>query len=485
MPTNAAPSLLSSSPRIAWATSCSAALAAGLIWGLIEPRGPVSGVQAVAVMGTSVAIGWIGGQLTGARKAAILLPLAHVTGFELARRTSNLPTVAAFEPTSGFGLLAMVLGRIIPWLLAATPLAVGAVWGSRRTKARRPIALLACSAALVLLATWLAVPASPEPVRAPGGFADLVEVELGGHRQWIQVRGTDPANPVLLYLSGGPGQSDLAFSRVLLEPLLEEVTIVGWDQRGTGKSYPDLDEAGLTLDRAVSDVVELASHLTARFDQPRIYLLGESWGSLLGVLAVQRAPELFAAYIGSGQMVNVLDTDTTIYADLISTALRNGDGALLAELVELGRPPYPSVFDYGRIMTLYPLLEGGYTPPREYRERAAAGNVGPMGIGGIEYGPVEKLNVLRGLIDMFSVMYPQLQQIDLRQSAARLDVPVFILCGDHEIAARTGPARDWFDQLEAPGKQWLQLPDAGHSVAFEQVGTLRDILTTQAVPTRR
>lgn len=464
-------------PRLAWTISATAALAHGAAWGVTEPRGPVTGTQAAAMLATAALVGWGGGRLTGSRWAAAALPLAHVIGFEVARSGGQLPTVGPPVLDSGFGVLAFVLGRLVPWSLAALPLAIGAGWGSRRTS-RRPIALAAASVALVALAGWLVVPPSAGPVRAPGGFAELVEVDLGGHRQWIQVRGTDRANPVLLYLSGGPGQSDLAYSRVLLEPLLDDVTIVGWDQRGTGKSYPDLDEASLTLAGAVDDVVELARQLTVRFDQPRIYLLGESWGSLLGVLAVQRAPELFAAYVGSGQMVDVLAADKGIYADLVTTAMGRGDGALVAELVKLGPPPYPSVFDYGRIMTLYPLLEGAYTPPQEYRARGAAANIGPMGLMGPEYAPIEKLNVLRGLMDTFSVMYPQLQDVDLRESVTRLDVPVFVLCGDHELAARTAPARQWFDRLQAPRKQWHQLPDAGHSVAFERADVLRQVLAT-------
>ena len=114
-----------------------------------------------------------------------------------------------------------------------------------------------------------------------------------------------------LYLSGGPGQSDLPFSRVLLEPLTKDFLVVGWDQRGAGKSYSAID-ASLTLDRAVEDTVELARTLAQRYGHQKIYLLGESWGSILGVLAVQRAPELFHAYLGSGQMVDPLATDQAL-----------------------------------------------------------------------------------------------------------------------------------------------------------------------------
>lgn len=446
------------------------------IWALIEPRGPVSGIQAVALMASALVTGWLAGRVTGSRLTAVIVPLAHLVGFELVRGYCQLPTAGAPPSATSFGLVAFALGRVIPWLLAMVPLALGVGWGARRLPLHRRWPLLAASTALAVLSGWLLIPPTAAPVEAPGGFAELVEVELGGHRQWIQVRGTDRGNPVVLYLSGGPGQSDQAFSRVLLEPLLGDITLVSWDQRGTGKSYPQLDQATLTPQRAVDDVVELSSFLARRFGQDKIVLLGESWGSLLGVLAVRQAPELFSAYVGSGQMVNVRETDEAIYDGLGELAARTGDAELSAQLARLGRPPYRSVFDYGEIMLRYPLLEGAYTPPAGYRQRASAGGVGPLGILGVEYDPIEKLNVIRGLVDMFSVMYPQLQAIDLRETAVALDVPVFILCGEHELHARTGPAQDWFARLTAPTKRWYQLPDAGHSVAFEQAEELGRIL---------
>lgn len=342
-------------------------------------------------MASALATGWLAGRITGSRLAAVIVPLAHVIGFEIVRSYCQLPTAGAAPSGTSFGLVAFALGRVIPWLLAVVPLALGAGWGARRLALKRRWPLLAATTALALLAGWLLIPPTAAPVQAEGGFAELVEVELGGHRQWIQVRGTDPVNPVVLYLSGGPGQSDQAFSRVLLEPLLDDITLVSWDQRGTGKSYPQLDQATLTPQGAVDDVVELSKLLAQRFGQDKIVLLGESWGTLLGVLAVQQAPELFSAYVGSGQMVDVRETDEAIYDGLAELAARTGDAELTAQLARLGRPPYRGVLDYGEIMLRYPLLEGGYTPPAGYRQRAAAGAVGPMGILGVEYGPIEKL----------------------------------------------------------------------------------------------
>ena len=450
-------------------------LAFGLAAGAVQPRGPVTPVDGLLLIAGGLVAGYAGRRLHSSGWAGVLVVLGHLAGFELARLRSPLASVAELRLDTPYGLVAFLLARVLPWLLAWLSVGVGAGWAPQ---AGHPARRVAGSLLLGVLAVGLVVPPSAPPVDgAPGGgTAELVEVELGGHRQWVEARGARRDLPVLLYLSGGPGQSDLSFSRALLEPLTADFLIVGYDQRGTGKSYPDLDEATLSLDRAVSDVVELAGYLCDRYGQEKVYLLGESWGTVLGTLAVQRAPELFHGYVASGQMADPHETDATIYADLLAVAERTGDAGLHADLVAMGPPPYASVFDYGEIMLRYPLLEGEYTPPAPYRQRAAGAGVGPFGILGQEYGPLDKVNVLRGLIDTFAVMYPQLADVDLRRQVPALEVPVVVMAGGHELAARTAPAREWFDALTAPDKVWLDYPDGGHSVAFEHADDLHRIL---------
>lgn len=289
---------------------------------------------------------------------------------------------------------------------------------------------------------------------------------------------------MLLYLSGGPGQSDIAFARALLEPLTADFVVVVWDQRGSGTSYPALEPTStFTLDGAVSDTIELVEHLRARFDEQKVYLLGESWGSTLGVLAVQRRPDLFHAYIGSGQMVSQQVTDQIIWRDLLRYAEGAGNWALYDEVLSMGEPPYAdSPWSNSRVMGYYPLLETPYTPPAAYIERGAASGIGMFGVGGREYSFIENANLLRGLLDMFSLMYPQLQGVDFRTDVPRLEVPVYVLDGEHEIRGRRELAHEWFAALEVPAKHLVSYPDAGHAVAFEQLDAVHRLLVEEIVP---
>lgn len=467
----------------------------GVIVGLVMPRGPVTAGQAVLLLALGLITGVACGFLVRSSWAFLAVPGVHMAAFELARMGAVGPTVDMPRLDSAYGLLALLLGRGVYVLLGLTPLVLGVGsgrWIARLRTGRRVTwwPLLASWLPLAAVAVWLLVPARTTPVTgpsgrpAPGSVALMERVELGGSHQWITVRGASTANPVLLYLSGGPGQSDLPFSRVLFSDLASEFVVVGWDQRGAGKSYPSLEPvAALTLEQVVADTIELAELLRARFGEQKIYLLGESWGSTLGVLAAQRRPDLFHAFIGSGQMVSQSITDRIIWRDLLAFAEREGDWQLYDQLITFGEPPYDEVpWGNAFAMNHYGSLYGSYTLPAAYVERLQAARLGFLGTRGSEYSLIEKVNVLRGLLDTFTVLYPQLQGLDFRHDVTSLAVPLYILDGEAELSARRGLTLEWFDLVDAPIKRLYSFADAGHSVVFEQAETFREILTGTILP---
>jgi len=475
----------------------SVAIAIGTVTALISslpmPRGPVSSGEGLIVIGVSVAIGVAAGYLMRSRWALVLAPLAYVVAYEVSRLGIAGATMDGLRFDTAYGIAAFAVGRGFHGLIALFPMVVGVSIGLAFSRPRTLMSLLPTgilALAVAGLAVLVALPASTPPILGangqpePGSIAELSTVELGGREQGISIRASDPDDPVLLYLSGGPGQTDLAFGRVLLEPLTRDFVVVVWDQRGTGTSYGALDPAAsLTLDQAVADTIELSTYLATRFDEERIYLLGESWGTTLGVLAVQQRPDLYHAYIGSGQMVSQRVTDQIIWRDLLAYADRTGDGRLYDEILTLGEPPYRDTpWANSIVMGYYPLLETPYTPPAPYIERGTASNLGPYTVLASEYSFVDKANVIRGLLDMFSIMYPQLQPIDFRADVPELEVPVWVLDGAHEIRGRRKLALEWFEGLAAPSKELITYADAGHSVVFEQADAFHRLMLDEIVP---
>ena len=467
------------------------------------PRGPATASQTLAVMAAGLAVGGLVGLIMRSRWAMIIAPITYIAAIEIGQLNTVGPTVGPIRLDSPFGILALLLGRGFHGLVALLPMVLGISLGTmlarrwahdappqrRHRRIQRSLAV-ALAAGLAVLAILIALPASTPAILTadgrpvPGSIASLEQVNIGGQPQWTMLRGHSVDNPVLLYLSGGPGQSDLSYSRVYFETLSRDFVVVSWDERGTGKSYAALDPTEtLTLEQAIANTAELTTYLRDRFGEQKIYLMGESWGSLLGVLTVQQHPDLYHAFIGSGQMVDVQESDRRIYQALLQEAAQTGDSELLEQLQRYGEPPYEDIpYASGFVMNQYPRLETPYAPPPEYIQRGMAARLGPFNVLGSEYSLVEKVNVMRGLLDMFTVMYPQLQTIDFRQRVQQLDVPLYILDGASELPARRDLLLDWFEQVDAPRKELFTFENAAHSVAFEQFEALSRIMTETVLP---
>ncbi|MEU4421674.1 alpha/beta hydrolase [Actinoplanes sp. NPDC024001] len=456
-------------PRTRSAIAWSLVVCSGVATAALMPRGPVTGTAVPALIIGAALTGVLTGRLIRSRWALIAAPLLHVAVWELARATVFRAEGLTFERPHldvSLGVAVFLAVHVAYGLLAGVPMLIGVLAGRAWARRRLPAAVVTGVALLAVLAAGLLIvwPARVAPVTgATGGVAALERVRLGGAAQWVSMRGHDGANPVLLHLSGGPGTSDVGWVRTFNQPLERSFTVVVWEQRGAGKSYPALDPAGrLTLDRMVSDGVELAAWLTRRFGQPKIYLTGNSWGSTLGVLMAQRRPDLFHAYVGTGQMVSQRETDRRIYRQLLDHAAGTGDESLRQRLTALGEPPYRDLYGYALVMQYYDALE-----PYE-RTAAFEAARGLAGFHPDEYSWLDTWNELRGFADMGGLLYPQLQGVDFRADVPALDVPVYFVQGRYELTARSALAGEWIAQLRAPIKRTYVFEHSGHNPDAEE-----------------
>jgi pimeloyl-ACP methyl ester carboxylesterase len=426
------------------------------------------------------------GRLTGSRWALLLTPVTFALAFELARLPVDGPTVDGIRLDSIYGVLMLVAGRGVDAVLMLLPLTVGVGLGlaafrrstgslPRRRWPGRILLTLGTVAVLALLAGLLR-PAATEQIATDGSVAELVDVRIGGHDQSILIRGASAELPVLLYLEGGPGGTGIGRMRNAGEALEQEFVVAVWDQRGTGKSYDELDPtSSLTVEQMVDDTLEVTDYLRERFDQSKIYVVGSSWGTTLGVLAVQREPEKFHAYVGTGQMVDQFDTDQLMYAESLTDAEARGDDAAAEKLRDLGPPPYDDTLDYPLALSSNPTwtdFEHGddYDKAAEY----------PASLFVEEYTLVEQLRGMGAIAETFDVVYPQLRDTDLRVQVPRLEVPVFVVEGKHEASGRSTLAREWFELLAAPDKEYAVFDHSGHTPPYDEPGHfaayMRDIV---------
>lgn len=324
------------------------------------------------------------------------------------------------------------------------------------------------------------VDADGDPV--PGSVASLERVEIGGADQWLVIRGHDASNPVLLFLSGGPGASELPRVRRFNEGLERHVTLVVWEQRGCAKSF-GAGRDDLSLERYVDDVIELSAYLADRFDREKVYLLGHSWGSIPGLMAAQARPELFHAYLGSAQMIDVLETDRVVYAQLLEHARAEGDARLERRLLELGAPPYTEgspIMAYKDVLgRAYAEFEAPAVSDPEYR---ADGDLMKLLLRTREYTLRDKIGFLRGMVSTFDAVYPQLQDLDFRVSATRLELPVYLMLGRNDANATPWLAEAWFEALDAPTKRLWWFEDAGHGLLWERNEHFHRLIAEEILP---
>jgi pimeloyl-ACP methyl ester carboxylesterase len=309
--------------------------------------------------------------------------------------------------------------------------------------------------------------------------ATLEKVRLGGTDQWVTIRGRNKNNPLLLFLAGGPGGSELAWTRRYLTGLEDHFVVVNWDQPGAGKSYGAVDPQELTVDRYLSDAAELVKQLRQRSGQPKIYLLGESWGSYLGIRLVQAYPHLFYAYAGSGQMVNFTENDRMGYELALSLVEQRGDRRTLTTLTENGPPPYTGSSSFLKYAAYLNVLNG-------YMYDNAAGEGGPGNslldvVGAPEYSLVDKLNWGRGLIEVFNAFYPDLDGRDLMVEAPRLEVPVYFLVGRHDVNAMASLVDEYYQALEAPAKTLIWFENSGHTPLYEESQRFIQVMVEQVL----
>jgi proline iminopeptidase len=478
---------------LALALVTAAVLAFALASAYVTPRGPVTSYQALATIAAALVVGLIVTAVTGGRWGLVLAPVVFIAVFELARMGTWGPTVDA--PAS-FGLLhvlAFLLGRVPHGLLAVAPMVLGGLIGLALAArvgvpAASPLGVggwIAASALAVTLAVVgvvIARPATTAPILGgdgrvvPGSVAELTTVVIGGQPQAVMIRGRSSSLPVLLHLAGGPGGTDIGAMR--LDTGLEQHFVVAtWDQRGSGKSYPAFDPAAtLTLEGVVADTIEVTEYLAARFGQERIYIAGQSWGTVPATLAVQRRPELYHALIGTGQMVDIRETDRLFYEDTLAWARSRGDAALVTRLEAMGPPPYAD------LIGSYPVIVGPERQLNPYPEFDGRTEMTAT-IWGPEFTVLDSLGAIRGLADTYARLYPQLQELDLRERVPALEVPVWLVMGQYEARGRVEPARAWFESLQAPEKHWVVFEGSSHRANVERPAEYARLLAEVKVAT--
>ena len=317
----------------------------------------------------------------------------------------------------------------------------------------------------------------PQPT--PYGIAQLKEIPLGGVKQWVLIRGENVRKPVLLILHGGPGMSLISISSAFFRQLEKDFVVVNWDQRGSGLSYdPDLDEKTMNIRQFVSDICELSEYLRRRFHKEKIFLLGHSWGSLIGTLAVKQAPELFYAYVGAGQVVDMARNEEIAYQELLDFAQKENRPGLLSKLEETGPPPHQKPVDtmilrFGLTMTHRDAWNGDVSMRKKIFRAAFASK---------EYRAADLARYLKATSFSMKNLWWQAVEVDLKREAPDLSIPCIYILGRNDQIVLPQLSVEYYDLLKAPYKKLIWFEGCGHSMMYEQPEKFQQVVAEELMP---
>ena len=310
-----------------------------------------------------------------------------------------------------------------------------------------------------------------------GSISTIEKMTLGGQEQYIIVRGADSTKPVMLFLHGGPGSPEIALMKNANQAIEHDFVMVYWEQRGAGKSYSKhIPVESMNLAQFISDTRELSEILAKRFKKEKIYIMGHSWGSFLGILTAYQHPELFHAYLGVSQVCYQYKGEQISFEWVKEQANKHNNEDAVEALSEISFPDSLSNsdvwLDFLMVERRYVTQFGGGVT----NDMTGMWPVIKMVLDTKEYTFGEKINFMSASMYSLKHLWPDEINKNLFNDIDSIHVPVYIFQGIHDYQTPYSVAKDFFDQLKAPQKEFFTFKNSAHSPIIEEVDKFNSIV---------
>lgn len=316
-----------------------------------------------------------------------------------------------------------------------------------------------------------AIIANLQKVVTPNGIDKQVLVPVNGTQQWITVRGRDLRNPVLLFIHGGPAAPEMPTSWTFQNGWEDYFTVVQWDQRGSGKTYNANDPAKiaptLTLAQMEADTAAMVEYLRRTYQKKKIFVLGHSWGSILGLTLAHDHPEWLYAYVGMGQMIDTPVAEQLDYEATLKAAEAARDAQAISELGALA--PYPNAdgtlsLDKINIERKWSVKFGGLSYGRDsYAYYYKASEISP------DYTDADLGTIDKGSLLSLTHLLPVFSAFDYSK-VTDFRCPIIIFNGRHDQTVSAQVTADWFAHVQAPFKKLVWFENSAHMMQIEEPG---------------
>lgn len=298
-------------------------------------------------------------------------------------------------------------------------------------------------------------------------------IDVNNDQQNIHIRTNNLDKEVLLFVHGGPGVPD----RTWVMPnqskyLVDNCIMVCWDQRMAGINYRKKDvDKDITIDMMVEDMKCVVDYLRNRFNKDKIYFVGHSWGSILGVSYLQKYPETIKAYVGMGQFVNGDLNEKMSYEFVLDYARKHNNKKAIKDLERIGEPINGlykgNWFDSMMVQRNYMTKFGGGC----YKEKESiiTSVLIPI-ITSFEYPLIPGIyRYAKGSYHCLRKLWQEVVSLKFDEDVKELKVPVYLFQGDHDQNTPTILAKKWFDELKAPYKEYIAFKQSAHSPIKEEI----------------
>ena len=329
-------------------------------------------------------------------------------------------------------------------------------------------------------AMLLSSPGKPKPFldekgkNLKGSISEKIHLNINGIEQGMFLKGKDVNNPVLLYLHGG--MPDYFLTRKYPTGLEDYFTIAWWEQRGSGLSFSaGIPPETMTLKQMISDTKEVSNYLRNRFGQDKIYLMGHSGGTFVGIQVASQSPELYHAYIGVAQISNQLQSERLAYEYMLKKFHEKGNKKIVRKLEAAPvnmisgtpdayrklRDPAMHSLGIGTTHNMHSVITGIFIPSLLCRE----------------YTFIEKFNLWRGKSHSgISILWTNMISTDLVMQVTEFKLPVYFVGGIYDYTVSCILAKDYLEKLKAPIKGFYTFEKSAHSPIFEEPKKMQQII---------
>jgi len=298
-------------------------------------------------------------------------------------------------------------------------------------------------------------------IKGEQSISTLEQVEINGTGHEIMIRGIDSSNPILIFVHGGPACSEIPYVRKYQKDLEKQFTIVHYDQRGSGKSYHFFEDySNLTTDLLVEDLLSLTDYILERFNQEKVLLVGHSFGTYIGMKAIDKSPEKYYGYIGIGQVADVVQSELDSLEFTLEQAKQEGNSD-----------------DIEKLMLLQPLIEKGEvrTPRNLVRKYGGAARLIDDNTDYLtgflfnpEYNGLDVIRYLRGIHVTQEALLNEGVKHTITEIVNQVDLPIFFVMGKFDYMTSVNAAKNYYGSMEAPVKEFVIFEESAHYPQFEE-----------------